>query len=619
MRLVAKQRQRRPSSVVAAALSTAAVFAFAAFLAVHLVPHISASSSSSTLTPVTPHSYANASYKLLQQDVRHVTRVLYRAYMRNCMGYDEFEPLTGKCYHWFNIGLSALDSLDTLLIMDLQQEYHASRDWAASSLRFDQVSSTVSLFELVIRAMGGMNSAYELSGDSLWLNHSVRLADMLLHAFDITPTKCPPPAVFIGDHIQQRMREHPLPTYSTASEVGTLQLEFRTLSRFSKDPRYKNAVDHCMKIVEDAYPDDSLVPPFFDLSNGKFHGERLTIGGSVDSLYEMLAKNWVMSGRQDGRLRSLFERSVEAITQTLSRSNGDNLYIGEMRRNRPGSFRKHMDHLACFFPGTLAYAALHGLGGGVNGTGEHDYMPLARRLTRSCFNMTRGVESGLAGEITLFVDKPVPKSGHDVNYLRPEIVEALYYMDQIDPLAGGTYKQMGREMWQSIRRWAQIAGKEDGLLSTTYGLLGNNIGVSHGGKLHSFVLAETLKYFYLLFDERSGDKAELPLTEWVFNTEAHPHDGAIENHSGWFSSQSTAVDCDETGAREGTGLVLRGMYIRVAGDAAIQPVCMGTTQISLYVPSYVTWAYNFVRASAALQLDVTVQLQQNVTMVIIDS
>jgi len=37
-------------------------------------------------------------------------------------------------------------------------------------------------------------------------------------------------------------------------------------------------------------------------------------------------------------------------------------------------------------------------------------------------------------------------------------------------------------------------------------------------QMESFWLAETLKYFYLLFCEEE----EYSLDEWVFNTEAHP-------------------------------------------------------------------------------------------------
>ena len=36
--------------------------------------------------------------------------------------------------------------------------------------------------------------------------------------------------------------------------------------------------------------------------------------------------------------------------------------------------------------------------------------------------------------------------------------------------------------------------------------------------LDSYFLAETLKYFYLLFSEEDI----IPLDQWVFNTEAHP-------------------------------------------------------------------------------------------------
>ncbi len=39
-----------------------------------------------------------------------------------------------------------------------------------------------------------------------------------------------------------------------------------------------------------------------------------------------------------------------------------------------------------------------------------------------------------------------------------------------------------------------------------------------GAKMESFWLAETLKYFYLLFCEPDV----IPLSQYVFNTEAHP-------------------------------------------------------------------------------------------------
>ena len=40
----------------------------------------------------------------------------------------------------------------------------------------------------------------------------------------------------------------------------------------------------------------------------------------------------------------------------------------------------------------------------------------------------------------------------------------------------------------------------------------------HDDQMQSFFLAETLKYLYLLFSPSSS----MALSEWVFNTEAHP-------------------------------------------------------------------------------------------------
>lgn len=55
-----------------------------------------------------------------------------------------------------------------------------------------------------------------------------------------------------------------------------------------------------------------------------------------------------------------------------------------------------------------------------------------------------------------------------------------------------------------------------------YSAINNVKSITNPGftdKMESFFLAETLKYFYLLFAE--GD-AIIPLDKYVFNSEAHP-------------------------------------------------------------------------------------------------
>lgn len=435
-------------------------------------------------------------------------------------------PATGGCEDWFNIGLTLLDSLDTLLLMGLDEEYQMSRQWAERYLSFDSVTKEVSVFEIVIRATGGMNSAYQLTGDTIWLEKSVELADYLLLSFKHTRTGCPPTSVYIGE--KRAKMQSDLVDYSPRSnpaEAGTLQLEFRTLTEMTGDRKYADAVDRCMHSLTTALSDkEPLCTDGFDLENGVFTGSRVSISAMVDSFYEMQLKTWVGYGKKDDELRVAFERAVKATFETLVRKEHYHTYAGEYYKGNPNSFRHTMEHLACFFPGTLAYAALHGLGGGIHGKGSNEYIPMARELTKSCYAMSRGMFHGLAGEVTDFSKAvPKPKRGQDHNLIRPEIVEALYYMDKIDPEAGNKYKEWGEHMWKGLREYAQVPHMESGILSSTYNLLGVGQGhLYHSGKLHSFAIAETYKYFFMLFDSRPPSEGAFPLTDWVYNTEAHP-------------------------------------------------------------------------------------------------
>lgn len=78
---------------------------------------------------------------------------------------------------WLHMGLTVVDSLDTLLIMGLKDEYAQGRQWVADKLNFDGKPS-VSVFETTIRILGGLLSAYYLSdGDVLFLQRAKQLGD----------------------------------------------------------------------------------------------------------------------------------------------------------------------------------------------------------------------------------------------------------------------------------------------------------------------------------------------------------------------------------------------------------------------------------------------------------
>jgi hypothetical protein len=72
----------------------------------------------------------------------------------------------------------------TLWIMGLKDEFWKARDWVRDVLDFNQVKGGASVFETTIRALAGLLSAYDLSGDKAFLDKSDDLGMRLMRAFD---------------------------------------------------------------------------------------------------------------------------------------------------------------------------------------------------------------------------------------------------------------------------------------------------------------------------------------------------------------------------------------------------------------------------------------------------
>ena len=463
---------------------------------------------------ITKQEHTNAYYMSRAKSALYANRVVnsmafnFESYWSACRGHDEYAPQSGECEDWLGLGITAIDSIDTLFLMGLTKQYNMVRQWLSTiSLdRLFQPSVTeINVFETVIRALGGLNSAYALSGDRLWLERARELGDLLLPAFN-TVSGCPE-MYFNPVSRKGHGPEHLMHNTTGTADVGTLQLEFRTLSSFTGNAKYSQAVDHCQSILVSRVPQNEVVPSMFNLLHQRFMGSTQTIGSSVDSFVEMLLKTWVAFGKRDDLLRITFEKQVDSVLTNLTRLENGTYIVSERESFRRGKPDATMEHLSCFFPGTLAFAALHDLGGGLNGK----YMEWARRLARTCFEMTRSTPEGLAPEISYVAVDGSMQPTVETSLIRPEIVESLYVLHAVT--GEQIWRRMGQVMWDSIEKNATLPnGKLVSIRNLGY------TNVQGFGKLHSFVLAETLKYFYLLF----SDRQIVNLSEMVFNTEAHP-------------------------------------------------------------------------------------------------
>lgn len=97
--------------------------------------------------------------------------------------------------------------------------------------------------------------------------------------------------------------------------------------------------------------------------------------------------------------------------------------------------------------------------------------------------------------------------------LRPEAIESVLYMYRIT--GDSKWREYGWMMWENVEKYAKT---EDGEFAGVFDL--TNLGGENNfmDVLESFWFSETLKYFYLLFE----DVSVWSFDDYVFNTEAHP-------------------------------------------------------------------------------------------------
>ncbi|KAG5644119.1 hypothetical protein DXG03_009065 [Asterophora parasitica] len=172
------------------------------------------------------------------------------AYERDAMGDDEYHPISKTGSNLTaagGIGYTVVDSLDTMQIMGLEDEYARARKWVVDKLSFDR-NAKFNTFETTIRVLGGLLSAYHLSGgDALYLERATDLADRMLPVFD-TPTGLPTSDVNLG--LRKGIAD-PNNVVSTA-EASTIQLELRYLSHLTDSDEYWDKAENVMKIIKAA-------------------------------------------------------------------------------------------------------------------------------------------------------------------------------------------------------------------------------------------------------------------------------------------------------------------------------------------------------------------------------
>ncbi|KAG6011060.1 hypothetical protein E4U21_000091 [Claviceps maximensis] len=113
------------------------------------------------------------------------------------------------------------------------------------------------------------------------------------------------------------------------------------------------------------------------------------------------------------------------------------------------------------------------------------------------------------------IEQGIPKGystiGNKKYILRPEAIESVWYMYRIT--GDASWMEKGWTMFEATMKATKTSSANTAIGNVLS--KGNNVPLD---EMESFWLAETLKYYYLLFSEPSV----ISLDEWVLNTEAHP-------------------------------------------------------------------------------------------------
>lgn len=464
------------------------------------------------------------SWPKAQNEVKQVFLESWQSYEHNAWGKDVYNPLSGSGKNIADkpLGWMIVDSLDTLWIMDLKEEFQKAKNWVKTDLKYNQ-DNLVSTFETTIRMLGGLLSAFTFSGDDVFLERAADLANNMLGAFD-TQSGLP--------HSQVNLKTTRGSSYNndgSTAEVGTLQLEFKYLAKLTGEDLYWKKAEKVMAVLDANQPQDGLAPINVDIATGKYVKNLIRLGSRGDSYYEYLLKQYLQTKHQEPIYWQMYKESVEGVKKHMVGHSKPNklTFIGELENGIGSKLLPKMDHLVCFYPGLLALGATGGFPlkkaeklANWSKDKASDFQ-LAVELTESCYQMYKTAATGLSGEIAIFNTKSNEENDiwfkpTDVHNLqRPETIESIYYMYK---LTGDVkYRKWGYDLFRSFVKAARVKGP-DGRYTYTCLKDVTTTAPSHDDNMESFWLAETLKYFYLLFD----DDNLVPLTEYVFNTEAHP-------------------------------------------------------------------------------------------------
>lgn len=404
----------------------------------------------------------------------------WKAYKEYAWGHDVLKPISKTYHDWYekSLYISPIDAYSTLKVMGLEDYANEIEQYVIEEVDFKK-DIYVKVFEVNIRILGGLLAMYELGGNEIILAKAKDFADRILPAFN---TETGIPTYWVNLKTGETRGD----TVNVA-EAGTYTFEMGMLSYYTGDPKYYQAGKKATRAIFDRRSDIGLIGDIIDVNTGVWVSESSHICAGVDSYYEYLYKSYLMFG--DPELGEIWDASIKPVNKYLAEKYDGKLWYGRANMYTGELNSSVITLYDAFFPALLAISG---------------HMKRAKELQETW----DWVWNKYGLEPTVY-DYKSGSANYPVYDLNPEIIESAYYLYHYT--GDQKYYDMALQYWDDINTYCKT--------DIAYTAVANVETMEKKDYMATYFIAETLKYFYLIFSYNSG---EFDFDTIIFNTEAHP-------------------------------------------------------------------------------------------------
>lgn len=480
-----------------------------------------------SISDFTKYSFNRAELNQYKKQVKDLFYFAHDNYLEKAYPFDELRPISCvpnvrnfddpediiKNDVLGNFSVTLIDSLTTIAIFNDRSKFQQVAELIKSRFpqKFD-LDSTVQVFETTIRVVGGLISSHLYATDpskqvylgpeydGFLLDLAQDMADRLLPAY-LTTTGLPLARINLKHGLVGLTAD--MVAENNVAAMASPMFEFTMLSHLTNNEKYGAVTRYAMNKTWELRSELNLLPMSFNPETGQCYSHFTGIGASIDSFYEYALKGAVLFN--DEHLHEMWHDSFEALKMYCK---ADWFFVNAHPTTGQMS-APWVDSLGAFFPG------LQVLAGDVEDAKFKNIMSLKLWDTfggipeRWLFQkeVAHDAELSLEEKKALKERANVPLEWYP---LRPEFVESTYFLYRAtrDPF----YLNIGVAILESFQtRFKYKCG---------FGGIQNVLTGEAQDRMETFVLSETLKYLYLLFDE--DNEIHHTRDNVVFSTEAHP-------------------------------------------------------------------------------------------------